>query len=209
MSLDIRVLSDAQEEFDGFYAIYCSSFPQHEQKSKETLLHIKDSLEYTIFLAYHDEKIVGFSIMYHPIMHDFFLLEYVAIDETLRGIGVGSSLLKESFQRLIETYGNRPIVIEIDLPNHENDRLKCQKREEFYRRLGALKIENLTYILPLDASQPQKMELMLYNYHSSKIPKATLHLWVETLYVHVYGCAKNDPRIIKMFENSSSFFRLT
>ena len=117
MSVDIRSLKKEDiYEFDGFYAIYSTSFPQSEQKSREALMLMKDSLEYTVFIAYYDEKIAGFCIMYHPLNDDFFLLEYMAVDATLRGLGVGSTLLTQSIQSLFNTYGTRALLIEIDSP---------------------------------------------------------------------------------------------
>ena len=73
MPLHVKALEhDRREEFDGFYAIYSTAFPPSEQKPREVLLAMCHASFYTIYLAYNDEKIVGFCIMYHPWNEDFF-----------------------------------------------------------------------------------------------------------------------------------------
>ena len=188
MSVDIRSLKKEDiYEFDGFYAIYSTSFPQSEQKSREALMLMKDSLEYTVFIAYYDEKIAGFCIMYHPLNDDFFLLEYMAVDATLRGLGVGSTLLTQSIQSLFNTYGTRALLIEIDSPEKASHEQQIrEKRELFYRRLGALKIDPFDYILPLQTNEePPPMELLVYHPTMKVVSKDQLHQWITKLYVNV------------------------
>jgi GNAT superfamily N-acetyltransferase len=201
MALHVKALEhNNSEEFDGFYAIYSTSFPISEQKSRNALLAMQQSAFYTIYLAYNDEKMVGFCIMYHPHDDDFFLLEYMAVDESLRGIGLGSTLLKNSIEQLFETQGTRALLIEIDSPEKSStDHEIRQKREAFYRRLGALKIDPFDYILALQSSEEAPpMELLVYHPRMREVSKETLHTWLEKLYVDVYGCTNDDPRIAHM-----------
>jgi len=203
MALHVKALEhNNTQEFDGFYAIYSTAFPLSEQKSYDALLAMQHTSFYTIYLAYNDEKNVGFCIMYHPHNEDFFLLEYMAIDETQRGIGLGSTLLKSSIDQLFQTHGIRALLIEIDSPEKSSNEQKIrEKREQFYRRLGALKIDPFDYILALQSNEePPPMELLVYHPNMREVSKITLHRWLEKLYVNVYGCSKNDPRIDKMLE---------
>ena len=201
MALHVKALTENNSvEFDGFYTIYSTAFPKSEQKSLDALLKMAHSSFYTIYLAYNDEKIVGFCIMYHPYNEDFFLLEYMAVDEKERGIGLGSTLLKNSIDQLFQAYGTRALLIEIDSPETSSlDHVVREKRELFYRRLGALKIDPFDYILPLQSSEEApSMELLMYHPNLLKISKETLQLWLEKLYTNVYGCPKNDARIAQM-----------
>ncbi|WP_263833422.1 GNAT family N-acetyltransferase [Sulfurospirillum oryzae] len=204
MALHVKALGSSNtHEFDGFYAIYSTAFPLSEQKSRDALLAMQHASFYTIYLAYSDEKIVGFCIMYHPDNKDFFLLEYMAIDEKERGIGLGSMLLKSSIDQLFQTHGTRALLIEIDSPEKSSNEQKIrEKREQFYRHLGALKIDPFDYILPLQSSEEAPpMELLVYQPNLHKIPKETLQSWLEKLYANVYGCSKNDSRIAKMLDH--------
>lgn len=203
MALHVKALEQNNtHEFDGFYAIYSTAFPLSEQKSRDALLAMQHASFYTIYLAYNDEKIVGFCIMYHPQDDNFFLLEYMAVDESLRGIGLGSMLLKNSIEQLFKMHGTRALLIEIDSPEKSSrDHEIREKREQFYRRLGALKIDPFDYILPLPSTEEAPpMELLVYHPRMREVSKETLHTWLEKLYVNVYGCAKIDSRIAQMLE---------
>jgi GNAT superfamily N-acetyltransferase len=201
MALHVKALEqNDSKEFDGFYAIYSTSFPLCEQKSRDALFAMQHASFYTIFLAYNDEKIVGFCIMYHPHDDDFFLLEYMAVDERLRGIGLGSTLLQSSIDQLFKTHGTRALLIEIDSPEKSSAEQEIrEKREVFYRRLGALKIDPFDYILPSQTSElAPPMELLVYHPTLREVSKESLQTWLEKLYVDVYGCSKTDPRIAHM-----------
>ena len=211
MALHVKALGQNNlEEFDGFYAIYSTSFPLSEQKSRDALLAMQHASFYTIYLAYNDEKIVGFCIMYHPHNEDFFLLEYMAIDETQRGIGLGSTLLKSSIEQLFKTHGIRALLIEIESPEESSpDKEIREKREQFYRHLGALRIDSFDYILALQSLEaPPEMKLLVYHLTLREIPKTTLQRWLEKIYVDVYGCSQNDLRIAQMLEAIPTVFNL-
>lgn len=203
MALHVKILSHKDAlEFDGFYAIYSVSFPPSEQKSYNVLLHMLHTSFYTIYLACNDEKIVGFCIMYHPHNEDFFLLEYMAIDEKERGIGLGSTLLHRSIEHLFATHGTRLLLIEIDSPQEASSEQTIRtKREQFYRRFGALMIEPFEYILALQSDEtPPPMKLLAYHPTLRTLSKNTLQTWLEKLYVGVYGCSQHDPRIAQMLD---------
>ena len=139
MPLYVKALEEHNtHEFDGFYAIYSISFPKSEQKSYDELLTMQHSSSYTIYLAFNDEKIVGFCIMYHPKQDDFFLLEYMAVDETQRGIGLGSTLLKQSIEHLFKTQGTRALLIEIDSPEKTQMSKQFAKKENSFTVVWAL-----------------------------------------------------------------------
>lgn len=148
--------------------------------------------------------------MYHPHNEDFFLLEYMAIDETQRGIGLGSTLLKNSIEQLFKMHGIRALLIEIESPEeYSPDKEIREKREQFYRHLGALKIDSFDYILALQSVEaPPEMKLLVYHPNVRKIPKTTLQRWLEKIYVAVYGYSQDDPRIVQMFTATPEIFNL-
>ncbi len=211
MALHVKALEqDDTQEFDGFYAIYSTAFPLSEQKSRDALLAMQRASFYTIYLAYNDEKIVGFCMMYHPCDEDFFLLEYMAVDEALRGIGLGSTLLGRSIEMLYQNHGIRALLIEIDSPEKSSSEQEIrEKREMFYRRLGALKIDPFDYILPSQSKEEAPpMELLVYHPSMHDVSKEQLQTWLEKLYTNVYGCERNDSRIARMLKDAPHFFTL-
>jgi GNAT superfamily N-acetyltransferase len=193
-----------RERFDAFYAIYRVSFPLSEQKSYGELLRMGSLASYTIFTAQNNEEILGFCIMFHDREVDFYLLEYMAIDAQKRSLGLGSKLFRTSMQHLIHTYGLKPLVIEIDSPEKPSDEQHTrEKREQFYRKQGARKIDSFDYILPLKSDEtPPPMELLVYHPSLTHISKEQLRCWLEALYSNVYGCDKDDVRIAVMLKNT-------
>lgn len=197
-------------QFDDFYAIYCVSFPLSEQKSYEELLRMGNSSCYTIFTAQNDEQTLGFCIFFHDTNVDFYLLEYMAIDTQKRSLGLGSKLLLASIEALIKRYGLKPLLIEIDSPEKPSDEQHIrEKREQFYRKQGARKIDPFDYILPLNSDEaPPPMELLVYHPTLTQISREHLKRWLEILYTNVYGCDKDDARIEAMLKNTPPIFNL-
>ena len=188
------------EGFEAFYAIYSLSFPLSEQKSKEALLEMFSSSHYTIFVAYETMQCVGFCIIFHPLHLDFYLLEYMATHQKIRGKGIGSTLLTQSIQTIYQIHGQKPLLIEIDSPEVDSQEADIRaKRERFYRKIGCLKLDPFDYILGLKSTQtPPPMELLVYHPSLKSISKTTLKLWLEGIYTLVYDCDKNDERIAQM-----------
>ncbi len=214
MSLRIQQLITTEASvFDDFYAIYARAFPKSEQKNILVLqANILDP-SYTVFLAYLHEKLVGFCIFFHLKDEDFFLLEYLAVDEKHRGKGIGSELLKHGLAQLFKEYGNRFLLIEIDsIKEPLEESILCQKREQFYRSIGALRLEPLDYLSPplsLDEVSSPPMKLLVHAPNSQKsISKKQLRRWLEIIYMHVYSCSKEDKRIDTMLHHAPNFFHL-
>jgi len=159
---------------------------------------------YTIFTAQNDEEILGFCILFHDEALDFYLLEYMAITTQKRSLGLGSKLFRTSMQHLIHTHGLKPLVIEIDSPEKPSDEQHIrEKREQFYRKQGARKIDSFDYILPLKSDEtPPPMELLVYHPSLTHLSKEQLRCWLEALYANVYGCDKDDVRIAIMLKNT-------
>lgn len=211
MALHVKALSPGDmTNFDGIYAIYSLAFPKSEQKPKDALIKMFHSPSYTFYLAFNDEKALGFCVMYHPKNDNFFLLEYMAIEENQRDSGIGSLLLAYSIEQLFKTHGERTLLVEIDAPLCSLEKQEIhQKREQFYRRFGFLKIDPFNYVLALKSDElPPPMKLLVYDLNVDSISKATLLHWLERLYVDVNDCSIHDPRIAQMLHNTPPLFNL-
>lgn len=183
--------------------IYTASFPPSEQKPHEAFRSLMNDPDYSFFVLLREGDPVGFTLFFRPPGESFALLEYMAIAEALRGEGLGSVLLRHSFETLMARHGPRPVLIEIDSPDEPSlDRELRIRRETFYRRLGCRVIDGFEYILGLKTlHSPPKMALMAYDPSRNRIPASDLRRWVETVYARVYGRTRDDPDIIRMFEN--------
>ncbi|ABB44069.1 hypothetical protein Suden_0790 [Sulfurimonas denitrificans DSM 1251] len=199
-----------RDSFDDFYAIYSLSFPHSEQKSKEELLMMLHSTNYTIFISKIETQVVGFCIIFHSEKSSFYLLEYMAIDGTKRGLGIGSKLFSHVTMQIFSKYGIKPILIEIDSPKERSDEQEQrEKREQFYKKLGCRKIDSFDYILAINNNQiTPSMELLVYHEDMQNILKSQLQEWLEEIYTLVYGCAKDDKRIDKMLSHAPQILNL-
>lgn len=113
---------------------------------------------------------------------------------------MGSILLTQSIQTLYQTHGQKPLLIEIESPevNSQDAEIRA-KREQFYRKIGCLKLDPFDYILGLKSTQtPPPMELLVYHPTLKVVSKEELQTWLESIYTLVYDCEKEDERIAQM-----------
>lgn len=211
MKVVIEILCQKNKgAFDDFYAIYSVSFPPSEQKSKEDLLMMLYSPQYTIFTSKIESQTVGFCIIFHSKQTSFYLLEYMAIDAAQRNLGIGSKLFSNAITQIFSKYGIKPILIEIDSPEvQSNEQNLRKKREQFYKKLGCRKIDPFNYILAIKSNQiAPPMELLVYHNSMQNIVKSQLKEWLEDIYTLVYGSTKDDTRIDKMFSRAPQILNL-
>ena len=168
--------------------------------------------EYWVGVMKAAGHVTGFSILFLPPAERFALLEYMAVAREQRNRGLGTRLFKQTVvQAVTPKRPSFPIVLEVD-----SDREACRdqqmrtRRQQFYRRLGCLRISGLHYILPLPGHGPApEMDLMLYSAEPLRdVPKGELERWLKTIYRDVYRCSVDDPRIVQMLHDVSDPVRL-
>jgi GNAT superfamily N-acetyltransferase len=189
----------ADNRFEDLYAMYCKAIPVREQKSKAELCAMVAHRDYRFLLVQEGQTLVGFSISFVPTDESFCLLEYMAIHEQCRNRGLGGQLFQET-SRAVQ---KECILLEVDSdrePSADNEIRR--RRLKFYRQLGCRRIEGCSYILPLPGKgPPPSMDLLVHTADTTTtIPQIKLRKWLEVIYVGVYGCAKDDPRIATMLE---------
>lgn len=159
-----------------------------------------------------DGKVTGFSILFLPSSQSFGLLEYMAVREEDRNRGLGAELFRRSMERTLTSEGQpRSILLEVDSDRESSsDRNLRTRRQQFYRRLGCLRIAGLHYILPLPGEgPPPEMDLMVYSPGNLReIGRSDLEQWLKTIYQNVYHCSPDDPRIAGMLQNLPQTVRL-
>ena len=207
-----QLRSCSDPAFDEFYRIYAESIAQREQKSRAWICEMVHRADYKIFLWKRDSQVIGFSMLFLPDSEAFGLLEYMAIAAAHRNQGLGGELFRRSMKNALPGEGRRvPILLEVDSDREDcGDRRLRTRRQQFYRRLGCLRLAELHYILPLAGEgAPPEMDLMVYTSdHIGSIPKAGLERWLKVIYQSVYNCAPDDPRIHQMLRDVSVPVRL-
>jgi ribosomal protein S18 acetylase RimI-like enzyme len=189
-------------DFEAFYRIYAESISQREQKSKAWICGMVRKSDYKFLLLKRNNHIIGFSILFLPASESFGLLEYMAISAEHRNQGLGGELFQRSMQIVPARNGQPlPILLEVDSDREEcADRKLRARRQQFYRRLGCLRLAGLHYILPLPGGgPPPKMDLMIYSPDKLQhITRSDLERWLRVIYHDVYNCSPDDPRIKRM-----------
>jgi len=195
-----QLRSCSDPAFDEFYRIYAESISQREQKSRAWICEMVRRPDYKIFLLKQSNQVIGFSMVFLPDPEAFGLLEYMAIGAVHRNQGLGSELFRRSMESALRQRPV-PILLEVDSDREDcGDRKLRTRRQQFYRRLGCLRLAKLHYILPLAGEgAPPEMDLMVYTAdHLEQIPKAGLERWLKVIYQSVYNCSPDDPRIHQM-----------
>jgi len=92
----------------------------------------QDDEEDPIFIlaAYHDGQLVGFSCFGHrSLTQSTYLLYWIAVDNSLRNMGIGRRLLKATEEAVMRIGGTQIVIETSDDPSYEPTR-------KFYSRLG-------------------------------------------------------------------------
>jgi GNAT superfamily N-acetyltransferase len=197
--------SPGDPSFEEFFGIYAESIHPREQKPKALIAEMAARSDYKIFVQKEkDHDVTGFSIVFAPPGEKFCLLEYMAVDSGRRNSGLGAKLFLHTAQSMTAPDGALlPMLLEVDSDSEASaDQQLRARRLAFYRRLGCLRVDKLSYILPL-AGKGAPPEMFLFVHASPEIraiQKSELQHWLEVIYATVYSCRPDDPRIGKMLE---------
>jgi GNAT superfamily N-acetyltransferase len=165
-----------------------------------------DAPDYRVWVAKTGDLVRGFSILFVPAAGGFALLEYMAVAPGQRNHGLGAELFRQTVEQAVTPEGRKlPVLLEVDSDREDaSDRALRTRRERFYRRLGCLRIAGLRYLMPLPgAGSPPEMDLFVYREEPlgparSEVPRSEVKHWLETVYLDVYHCAPDDPRLAQM-----------
>lgn len=195
-----QLKSCTESAFREFYRIYAESIAMREQKSESWLCEMVHNPRNKILVMKREGHVKGFSILF--LSSSFGLLEYMAVGPEDRNRGLGAEIFRYSMEHAVTPDGKPvPILLEVDSDREDSpDRELRKRRQQFYRRLGCLRIGGLHYILPLAGEgPPPEMDLMIYpGGNLRQVPKSELEKWLKTIYRDVYRCSADDPRIGKM-----------
>lgn len=205
-----QLKSCSEPAFGEFYRIYAESIAAREQKSESWICEMVHNPHNKILVMNRNGHVKGFSILF--LSQSFGLLEYMAVSAEERNRGLGAEIFRRSMEHALTRDSKAvPILLEVDSDREESPDQKLRaRRQQFYRRLGCLRIADLHYILPLSGEgPPPEMDLMVYPKGDLReIHKSDLEKWLKTIYQDVYRCSPDDPRIAKMLKNLPQTVRL-
>ncbi len=120
----LRITHTYEENFNKAWSLYEKSFPIYEKRTLET--HEKALDNENFYCTYIMDNNIFIGILFYWKLDKYIYLEHFAIDESLRGKGYGSKVLKEFSSK------NTNIILEIDPPIDDIS----IKRYNFYKSLG-------------------------------------------------------------------------
>jgi GNAT superfamily N-acetyltransferase len=202
-----QLTSSAGESFRQLYAIYAASIAAREQKGERWLAAMVDDPRYRVWLAKDGDLGRGFSVLFVPASGGFALLEYMAVAPDQRNHGLGAELFRQTVREAVTPEGRPlPLVLEVDSAREgSSDRALRTRREQFYRRLGCLRLAGLRYLMPLAGQgEPPEMDLLVHPAEPAgrpprhEVARSEVERWLEIIYRDVYHCAPDDPRLARM-----------
>ena len=147
-------------------------FPAKEMKSEDHMLRLMEEKKD----IYKVETGPDYTLVYydHP---EFFFIDYILVNSTLRGSGVGSRLMEQIKKN------DKPIILEVD-PITPEDPLTA-KRVRFYEKLHFTKVQAIQYVRnhPITG---KKNEIDIFYWSPRKVSDAWLLDQMKKIYEDVH-----------------------
>lgn len=131
------------KQVEQFRAIFVDSFPVSERGDFDELMNDITKGVRRLFAATAGKDFVGFAVTLHLAPTDVHVLEYLAVDQTLRDRGIGEKLLRTAGEELRVNSHAVAIILEVE-PDDEGAAEEQQlrtRRVGFYRRIGAKTVD--------------------------------------------------------------------
>jgi len=167
-------------EFDEVYALFQKAFVKEELRPYDKMKKLFENQELKIYGLKQDNKIVVGLLVWE--FNDFIFLENFAVDEILRGQGIGGQFLDE----FKELYPNQLFVLEVEKPFDE----MSQRRIGFYQRHQMI-LNPFSYIQPTLDVEPTHITLQLMSYPNS-LNEKQFQTMKKDIFLRVYKKRKED-----------------
>lgn len=116
-------------------------FPANELRPFSMIKRMLKKEQYVVYGAYSDNKLVGYCCFLLSGNSGIALLDYFAVQEGMRGCGIGSKLFCSIAGLIKKEYKHTQVIlIECETPEkakNNNERLIREKRIRFYEKNGA------------------------------------------------------------------------
>lgn len=195
-----EVTNTHHPDFEEIVRIFQTSFPPEEQFPAEVFARRVQQKRDRAFAGYYNGT-VALMAMLHPLPDsDLVLLGYLATDAPYRGRGIGTQFVRYILERLQQN--QQYLLLELDHPEYGDDRELRQRRVEFYRRLGAVELKNVRYVLPpLTGDKTTEMILAIApGYQSKRLSGEQVKKIIADLHIEAYDRDSNDPLLQSLLD---------
>ncbi len=141
------------KQFDEVYQLFEEAFIPAELRPYDRMKDLFSKNEFKIYILKEKVKIIGAMIAWE--FDDYIYLENFAVDSSLRGNGIGGTIL----EYMKKVYHNKTIVLEVEEPVDD----LTLRRIEFYKRHQWV-LNDYHFIQPLLRENVDDVHLMLMSY---------------------------------------------
>lgn len=114
-----------------FYRLFVEAFPPIERLPIRTMMSYVKKKDVDLWNFYLEDEFVGFAYML--LSEKYAYLLFFATEESVRGKGIGSEIVK----KLIDYYRDKSMVLDIEPVDPKSDNAEQRlKRLSFYEKLG-------------------------------------------------------------------------
>ena len=197
---DIKIVEGTIHDLKNVYQRFTADFPSDELKSYEHLKLLMSKKRYKLLLAKDPilDEIVGYAFIYEFNHLQAIWLDYIAIDNQLRGSGYGSLLFNKL--RNWKQNGFIGLFIEVEIPEDIEGftRENQLRRICFYERLGAKRLP-IPYQLPtINGGLPMYLYFCPSS-HVEKLPKEQIQEAISEVFDYIHSDVKHKDDILMEF----------
>lgn len=175
--INFQHISSDSELLNSIEKLYLESFPPEERRdfSKIRNLLNKAASQFNIIAMSDSNGFIGF--LSYWSFANYIYGEHFAVEPLRRGGGIGSMVI----DKFKEIAGNKPIILEVEVPLDE----MSKRRIGFYERLGFILRNDIFYFQPPYEEGMNGLELKLM--HTGNLEKSLLEKYSEEIKKVVYG----------------------
>jgi GNAT superfamily N-acetyltransferase len=197
---EIDIVEGTIHDLKNVYQQFTSDFASDELKSYQHLKLLMSKKTYKLLLAKDPiiDEIVGYAFIYEFNHLQAIWLDYIAIDNQLRGSGYGSLLFKKLTNWKQNGFIGLFIEVEIPEDNEGFTRENQLRRISFYERLGAKRLP-IPYQLPtINGGLPMYLYFCPSS-HVEKLPKEQIQEAISEVYNYIHSDVKHKDDILMEF----------
>ena len=162
------------DDFKSLYKIMEKSFPSIERRNYEDQKELFNHSMYKV-IGYKDEEDNVCAFLAYWNLEDFNFIEHFAVDDSLRGNGIGTMLFKNYLSNT-----DKQTILEVELPED----IISSRRIKYYERLG-MKLNDYDYLQPPLQKGNKLFPLKIMSYNK-KLKYDKFYEFRNKIYKNVY-----------------------
>ncbi|MCM1988196.1 GNAT family N-acetyltransferase [Oceanirhabdus seepicola] len=195
------IIQGSIRDLEVIYDRFEKDFPPDERKDRKQIESLMLKNKYKLIIAKHSilSEVLGYAFIYETENLGLIWIDYIAINPKFQSKGYGSLLFNKVMERSNDVKG---IIVEVERADHENlhIREKQKRRIDFYKRLGARRL-NIAYHLPTkDGSIPLDL-YFIPKQGINYLPKDVIQNKIRSVFEFIHGDVEHRNIVLNGFIN--------